>query len=313
MKKIAILGVTGYIGRSLLSEFFLHNSKDKLFLFSRTKSKIKKITDNLPTGCDFSSHTFEEFDLYIYDIIINCTGIGDTLTLKENPSEIFKVTEEMDTLIIRYLIKNPATLCINLSSGAVYGDNFKVPLKNEINSILHINNLSSSEYYAIAKINSEAKHRALSHLNIADLRVFAFFSSFVDTDVNFLMSEIIYCIKNKKVFETNEDNIIRDYITPKDLFSLIKSVMKKRKVNDFFDVYSKKPVSKFELLNFLKKKYVLQYRIKEGSGTPISLLKKVYYSNNKKAESLGYIPEFTSIEGIECEIDKMLRRYCNDI
>lgn len=306
MKKIALLGATGYIGKSLLSEFFLEKNKYTLHLFSRSKSKLKSLTRIIPKGFTCEFHSYDEFQLFDYDVIINCTGIGDPSVLKKNPSAIFKVTEEIDTLIIEYLIKKPKTLYINLSSGAVYGDNFKRPLTNETDSILHINAMSMSEYYAIAKINSEAKHRSLINLNIVDLRVFAFFSSLVNADSSFLMSEIAYCIKNKKVFETNEDNIIRDYITSKDLFSLLQLVMKKGKLNDFFDVYSKKPVSKFELLDSLKNKYRLEYRVKEGTKTNISLLKKVYYSKNKKAEILGYVPEFSSLKGIEYEIDKMV-------
>lgn len=303
MKKIALLGATGYIGKSLVSEFFLEKNKYNLHLFSRSKSNIKSLIRRASKDIICSTHTYDEFNSLDYDVIINCTGVGDPLVLKKNPSEIFKVTEEIDTLIINYLIKKPKTLYINLSSGAVYGDNFKRPLTNETDSILHINNMSTSEYYAIAKINSEAKHRSFSHLNIVDIRVFAFFSNLVNTDSSFLMSEVACCIKNKKVFETNEDNIIRDYSTSKDLFSLLQLVIKKRKLNDFFDVYSKESVSKFELLDFLKNKYGFEYRVKEGSKTNIPLLKKVYYSKNKKAESIGYVPEFSSLTGIEHEID----------
>ena len=305
MKKIALLGVTGYIGRSLVSEFFLEKNKYNLYLFSRSKSNIKSLIRGATKDSTCSTHTYDEFNSLDYDVIINCTGVGDPSVLKKNPSVIFKVTEEIDTLVIDYLIKKPKTLYINLSSGAVYGDNFKNPLINETDSILHINKMSTSEYYAIAKINSEAKHRALSYLNIIDLRVFAFFSSFVDLNSSFLMSEIVRCIKNKKVFETNEENIVRDYIIPKDLFSLIQLVVRKEKMNDSFDVYSKKPVSKFELLDFLKNKYGLKYVIKKGTKTSISLFKKVYYSKDKKAESIGYTPEFSSIKGIENEINKM--------
>lgn len=302
MKKIALLGVTGYIGKSLLYEFFDDKEKYHLSLFSRSKDKIKDLIKDKPDDQEIKTFSYNEFSSFDYDIVINCTGIGDPLILKKEPASIFKVTEEIDNMILDYLIKKPKTLYINLSSGAVYGDNFEQPITKSTKSILNINSIS--EYYSIAKINAEAKHRAMSNLNIVDLRVFAFFSHFVNENSGFLMSEIIDCIKNKKVFKTSEENIIRDFVTPRDLFALIKAIIKKQKINDFFDVYSLKPVSKFELLSFLEKEYGLKYSIKKTSQKENNLTKRIYYSKNTKAKSIGHVPEFSSLAGIQREIDR---------
>lgn len=306
MKKIAILGATGYIGKSLLQEFYAKENEFSLSLFSRSKAKIASLAKKAPRGFNVTVCSYDEFHNGIYDVIINCTGIGDPLILKKSPVDIFKVTEEMDALVIAYLHKKPKTLYINLSSGAVYGDNFKKSITYETRSILNVNNLSISEYYSIAKINSEAKHRALSHLTIVDIRVFSFFSGSVDIDAGFMVSEIIKCIKHKKVFETNEDNIVRDYVIPKDLFLLICAIMNTGGVNDAFDVYSKKPITKFDTLDFFRKKYGLAYHLKKGSKTNISMLKKTYFSKNKKAERIGYSPVFTSLAGLEYEASKIV-------
>lgn len=303
MKKIALLGATGYIGKSLLYEFFDDSEKVELFLFSRSKDKVKVLLKDKPKSLIAKVYSFVEFSLHDYDVVINCTGIGSPVVLNEQPESIFKVTEEIDNMVLAYLSEKPKTLYINLSSGAVYGDNFQKPITKETKTILNINNIS--EYYSIAKINAEAKHRAIRNLNIVDLRVFAFFSRFVDDSSGFLMSEIINCIKNRKVFKTNNENIVRDYISPKDLFLLIKSVMKKKNINDFFDVYSLKPVKKFELLASLEKKYKLKYSINKASKNVGVLSKKVYYSKDRKLKKIGYLPKLSSLEGIEVEIDKM--------
>lgn len=305
MKKIALLGVTGYIGRSLLHEFFDEKDKFQLFLFSRSRDKIKDVIEDKPKHHDIKLCSLSEFNLFDYDVVINCTGIKSLLLLKENPADVFKVTEEIDDMVIGHLEKNPKSLYINISSGAVYGENFKKAVDSETKAVLNINNIDASGCYAIAKINSEAKHRALLNLSIVDLRVFSFFSRFSDVSPIFLMSEIVDCIKNKKNFKTNDENIVRDYITPKDLFSLIKKVIKKQKINDFFDVYSLKPVSKFTLLSFLEKKYGLKYSINKSSSKKNVPSKKVYFSKNMKASAIGYKPRFASIGGIEFEIDKM--------
>ena len=307
MQKIAILGVTGYIGKSLLQEFFVSKNKYQLFLFSRSKSKIKNTIDDLVSVSDFSIHSYDEFYSYEYDVVINCTGVGYPSVLKEDPYSIFKITEEIDTMVLEYLVKRPKTMYINLSSGAVYGDNFKQPSTEKTNTILHVNALSPQEYYAVTKINAEAKHRSMAHLYIVDIRVFAFFSRFLDTKVEFLMSEIVACLQSGKIFKTSKENIIRDYVIPQELFSLIRLLMKKRKINDFFDLYSLKPVSKLKLLEALKKKFGLQYSFFQNQDVNTNTIsKKIYYSKNKKAESIGYIPKFTSLQGIEYEIEKLL-------
>lgn len=308
MQKIAILGATGYIGKSLLQEFFVSKNKYQLFLFSRSKSKIKNTIDDLVSVPDTSIHSYDEFYSYKYDVVINCTGVGYPSVLKEDPYSIFKITEEIDTMVLEYLVKRPKTVYINLSSGAVYGDNFKKTINTTTKSIININNLKVSEYYAIAKINAEAKHRSLPHLHIVDIRVFAFFSRFLDTKVEFLMSDIVSCLQNGEMFKTSNEDIIRDYVISQDLFSLICLIMKKRKMNDFFDLYSQKPISKLKLLEGLKKKFGLQYSFLKNQDVQKNIVfKKFYYSKNKKAESIGYVPKFTSLQGIEYEIDKFLK------
>lgn len=309
MKNIAILGVTGYIGKSLLAEFFLEKNNNKLFLFSRSEIKIKNLLNNNFNESDFRVCSLVEFNKFNYDVVINFAGMGDPSDLKKDPKNIFKVTEEVDNMVISYLEKKPKTLYINLSSGAVYGDNFNKPINEKTRTILNINNLKISEYYSVAKINAEAKHRSMSNLNIADLRVFAFFSRFVDINAGFLMSEVVDCIKNKKVFQTNNTNIVRDYVSPSDLFSLIKLIIEKGNINESFDVYSLKSISKFQLLSFLEKKYGLKYEIKESLSKDNKIISKnIYYSKNQKAKDLGYKPLLSSIKCIENEVDIFLKK-----
>lgn len=301
MKKVAILGATGYIGRSLIPEFISSKSNYSLTLFSRAKGDM--YTSLRASKDSISIHTYDKFFEGKYDVILNCTGIGDPKKVKKNPSEIFFVTESIDALVIEYLEKHPKTLYINLSSGAVYGNVFMKEI-NEKTGISISSDLKDT--YSIAKINAEAKHRALKGYNIVDLRIFSFFSRFLDTNVNFLMSEIVHCLKTKKLFLTSNEDIMRDYITPKDLFSLLELVMKKRKINTFFDVYSKKPISKFELLSFLQKKYEFHYKVTTTG--PASTVKNNYYSKNKKAKSIGYTPSFSSLKGIEYELNQLLKK-----
>jgi len=65
-------------------------------------------------------------------------------------------------------------------------------------------------------------------------------------------------IKNKEVFETSVDNIIRDFITPPDFYCLIQAIIDYDSTNMVLDCYTKSPVSKFNLLNELEREFGLK-------------------------------------------------------
>jgi hypothetical protein len=194
-----------------------------------------------------------------------------------------------------------------MSSGAAYGDVYTDgPVTKKTQAVLP--QKDNPEYcYIISKINTEAKHRTLSKLNIIDLRVYAFFSSMVDVSTPFLMSEIVSSILHKKVFETSSQEMVRDYSSGATLYALIMAIMK-RPCNGAFDVYSTKPVSKKDLLVALSKKFGLEYREHTvKSTTKQKPSKKYYYSLNKNLDAaFGYKPTMSSLEIITHELQKRL-------
>jgi nucleoside-diphosphate-sugar epimerase len=300
--KIAILGATGYIGRSLYPEI-LSSDNYEVYLFSRDIKKLSRVA--LKEG-RAKPRELKDFGRELFEVVVNATGVGDSSLQRQEPNLVFSVTEEMDNLVINYLRQNPETLYVNLSSGAVFGSGFTEAITDSTLSRININQLKAAEYYSVAKLNAEVKHRSLSNFNIVDLRVYAFFSQYVDTKTEFLMSELVTCLKEKTLFKTSEVDIARDCITPVDLWSLIQKVIEaKRPINDAYDVYSLSTVTKFELLTSLASNYGLEYQVTESAGMKSGFSKNVYHSENKKAESLGYQPNFSSLTGILNELEKM--------
>lgn len=298
---IGILGSTGHISKNLIL-YFSQQKNYTLTLFSRNPDRLQNIINNFHFTDSVSISSYENFESDNYDVIINCIGISNPEEIK-NKVPIQRITEKYDNKVLDYLDTHTSTLYIFISSGAVYGTQFENPVTDKDLTQLNINNLSTDDFYTVAKINSEAKHRALNDFNIVDLRLFAFFSRFMESDTSFLMSEIISAIKNKKTFSTNSINIVRDFVHPEDLFSLIQMCIKKHSINDAFDVYSKAPVSKFEILELLSKEYSLNFEIKNISNLSFPTgSKRNYYSLSKKASLLGYNPKFTSLETISKEI-----------
>lgn len=307
MHKIAILGATSHIARGLICNFN-RLEKDELYLFARSVARLKGFISSAQCEGKVYLKGFDELNDVDYDIIVNCIGISSSADIKNELPLFFRLTETFDNRILDYQKEHPSTLYINFSSGAAYGTDFSKPAYESTCSRWDINNISELDYYGITKLNSEAKHRALNNLNIVDLRIFSYFSRFANLGSKFLLSEIISCIKEGRELVTGNDNITRDYIHPKDLHSLIEKCIEKHEVNDVFDAYSLKPVTKFEILEYFSNEYGLNYIVKDDvKESAITGTKNEYYSNNKKAQQIGYVPEFDSIDCIMHESKYILK------
>lgn len=306
--KIAILGASGHIGKNILFRFS-KESDCELFLFSRTKNKLRKIINQMNIKNSFYVHEYKHFEDFDYNVIINCVGISEPTKIISYGNSLLNLTENYDNMILEYLGKNNSTLYINVSSGAAYGEDFANPANDKSIAKINVNHLHRGVFYSIAKINSEAKHRSLDNLNIIDLRLFAFFSRFMDLDSNFFLGQLVSALKKNQVFLTDKNNFFRDYVHPKDFFTLLKLCMRQKSVNDVFDVYSKDPISKFEILDSMSSKYGLKYKTinKKHFLSPTGI-KKNYYSISRKAAKIGYKPHFSSAETIFDEIKFFVNR-----
>jgi nucleoside-diphosphate-sugar epimerase len=126
---------------------------------------------------EYQVQAYDDFsDNQKYDIIINFVGIGDPEKAQKMGSDIFKITEKYDDMVLEYLKLHKETKYFFLSSGAVYGGNYQKPVDENTVATIDINNLKSTDWYTLAKLHAEAKHRALFNFSIVDVRVFNYFS-----------------------------------------------------------------------------------------------------------------------------------------
>ena len=297
---IAIFGATGHIGKNL-TYYFSKNKKNNLILFGRNKKKIQKIMNQIIPKKKYSFGKYNEFNNKKYDVIINCIGVGNPKDIIQN-KDILKITEYYDDKILDYMKNKKSIIYINFSSGAIFGQTIRSPISELSQASINVNKLNEGSYYAISKIYAEIKHRNLKNMNIVDLRIFSFFSRFINLQDEFLIADITNAIKLNKKFITDKNEIIRDYIHPEDLFEIIQKCIKKEKINMALDISSKKPISKFSLLQHLAKKYELNYRISNKIKTSPTGLKSKYYSKSKKIEDLGIFPKYTSLQTILTEL-----------
>ena len=307
--KVAILGATSQIAQDLILSFSIN--KDYIFfLFGRNNELLERWINSKSLSEKYQAKEYSEFGInQKYDVIINFVGIGDPAKAQKMGSDIFKVTEQYDNMALEYLKQHKKTKYIFLSSGAVYGGNYQEPVDKNTVATIDVNNLKPTDWYTLAKLYAEAKHRSLSNLSIVDIRVFNYFSHTQDMNARFLITDVARAIKNKEVFKTSSHDIMRDFISVIDFYNFIQSIIKFTSVNIAIDCYTKSPVSKFDLLKKLKNKFGLSYEIDNSKKTidPTGI-KKNYYSKYRLAEIMGYKPINSSLSNVLNEIKVIVNK-----
>lgn len=308
-KTIALFGASSSIAKDFLSTFI--SNDDTLFLFCRSPISLKKYCDSINLKNKIVILTYKDFNISLqFDVIINFIGCGDPQKLKKIGTEIIQINEYYDNVILDYLRVNINTLYIYLSSGAVYNSDFFEPTTYKTFLNININKITSRDPYSTAKLLSELRHRALTDFKIVDLRVFNYLQFNFSLDGSSFISQIFNCLLSNKVFITNDINITRDFVD-KELFKkAIFCIIENNKKNIAADLYSLAPVSKFKLLDYLKKNYSLKYRVSfdmKPVFADVTGIKPEYYSKYKKLEKLGYVPNQTSLGVIEKQLKLMLK------
>jgi nucleoside-diphosphate-sugar epimerase len=255
--------------------------------------------------CDFRAFSFDAH----FDVLLNFVGVGNPAQTIAMGESIFDVTRKYDEMALEYVQQYPACRYIFLSSGVAYGSSFNEPVDRNTNATVAINNLKPQDWYAVAKLYAECRHRALAHLPIIDVRVFNYFSRTQDISARFLITDILRAIRDEVVLKTSPDYIVRDFIHPSDFCKLIFALLSSPATNVAVDCYSKAPIDKPTLLAVMQEKFGLRYEITQASTTVNATGgKRHYYSYNTRAADFGYLPALTSLDGILQEATALLQQ-----
>lgn len=305
--RIALLGATSHIARDLILSFHRHSGYDLVLYARRPAAVAQWQASKGMAGCypvaEFAAFTVAE----PFDAILNCVGIGDPAKALAMGSAILDITHQYDTLALNYVRQHNACRYIFLSSGAAYGTGFTQPVTEKSPAIIPINHLQPQDWYSIAKLHAEGRHRAEVDLPIIDIRVFSYFSRTMDNNAGFLLADILRAIRGKAVLNTSAGELIRDYITPSDFYRLIVSVLTAPSANAVVDSYTHAPISKSQLLMLMHHNFGLQYAIVENHAVLNATGSKPhYYSLSREAAQYGYQPQLTSAEGILQESECIL-------
>jgi len=286
MKRVALIGANSQVSRSIipnLKKSFLLDIYSKKPYQSKDKSFKKYKIQNFPINKNIVA-------------VINAEGPGDPKVHK-NTKNIFKLFNNLDNKILKFISKNPKIKYINISSGIV----------------LNVSKLSKNKNkydYANTKFYLEKKHRGYKNLKIYDLRVFGFFSRFISPEAGYFLSEILKSLKEKSILNVDSYNNVNDFIGGYDLSNFIKILINGNFTNRYFNLLSKKRSKKFEILKFFKKYYGLKFTINK------SLIlnrkyKKIKLINKKFANSSTFKPKYSSMSLIKKEVKVLLKNINN--
>lgn len=305
--RIAILGATSQIAKDLVLSFSAQ-CEHELTLFARRPGVVTQWLANVALSDRYAVADFAAFgmDRY-YDAIINFVGAGNPAQIVAMAASIFDTTLQYDQMALNYVRHNPQCRYLFLSSGTAYGSSFEEPVDEKTKAVIAINNLQSHEWYAVAKLHTECRHRTLPHLPLIDIRVFNYFSGTQDISARYLITDILRAIKYGETLITSPDNVIRDYIAPDDFYQLVSLILTAPATNDAVDCYTKAPVDKMTLLSAMKERFGLAYEVRDApAGVNATGIKKHYYSRNCRAAFYGYKPTATSLCNVVNEAIKII-------
>lgn len=305
---IAIVGASSQIAKDLIRSFASAGRKNLLLYVRHIDSTQAWVAQQgLEAAC--SVHGYEAYGEMPHDVVINFVGVGDPRRAAEIGATIFEITTRFDDMVLAELIRHPSRRYLFLSSGAAYGNAFAEPVTAATQALITINDIQPQDYYAVAKLHAEVRHRARPDLAIIDLRVFNMFSRTQDIEARFFITDIVRAIRDKRTLQTTADYMVRDFMHPDDFHRLVECLMAAPPANCAVDCYSREPIDKPSLLQAMTERFGLHYEVAGGATVAVNATgaKPHYYSLNQKAAGFGYQPVWSSLEGIVAETSAILK------
>ncbi len=279
-------------------------------LYARNPQKVRDFLNESGMTNRWPVRSYESFGETTYDAIVNCVGVGDPARAMAMGREILTITLQYDQLILAYISENPSTRYIFLSSGAVFGTEYSDPVVHGSSTRLPINGIQPQHYYGVSKLYAEVTHRSRKDLSIVDLRIFNYVSRRMDLGARFLISEMIAAIRGGRTFLTSDRPLVRDYLHPADMCSLLGCALGAPSgTNTPLDAYSAATLSKLELVRLMESTFGMRTEIvPDDQGIDSSGTKIAYYSENRLASNYGYSPVHTSASAIIDEVGAILNQ-----
>jgi nucleoside-diphosphate-sugar epimerase len=269
---IAILGATGYIGRSLARTIAIDH-ETPLVLFARDPAALAN--ESWPAHVRIQS--LADFQAGHFELVINAIGAGDPVRVAKLDVEILSVTQAWDERVLATM--GQRTRYVFLSSGAVHKT---TPDQSDAEGAI--------PSYTLSKRQAEIRHRAMVERPILDIRIFGYADASINQNGTFFLAELARSVATRQPFATTSQDMIRDYAGARELHALINCWGASDPVNHALDLYTKAPLSKLKLLDVVAARYGLNIDYSRSINAGPSGAKAVYAPVSRAAAALGYVP-----------------------
>lgn len=272
--KIILAGGSSALGSDLVSELSLRGH------FCQVLSRYPS-HGTLPYSALMTAHP---------DVILNLIG-GHAEGL--NDSQVQNALEVGKNLVRR--ASDLAVPLIHLSSGSVLE-----PRLGPLPSSSPVRQPPFESGYQELKVRLEEMHERSSQLvRTLDLRLFSFVGQSFLAGSRYFLSEALRALESSSELQVSADDFLRDYSGPMELAGAIESAFSEG-MQGRLNLYSAKPVSKFELLDALGAEFGLKYSISIGGSKHRS-----HYYASKETDLLSFEPR-SSLEAVMQELRKAL-------
>lgn len=304
--RIAVLGATSQIAKDLISGWASPEGP-QLTLYARDVASVQSWLAEQQFPRPLDVFDYAAFGQHDHDVLLNFVGIGDPARAVQMGGEIFDVTLRFDQMALDYLDGHPACRYLFLSSGAAYGNSFLTPVDETSQAVFPINQLMAQDYYSVAKMHAECRHRARPSDAIIDIRVFNYFSHTQNMAARFFITDIMRAIREGQTLNTTDQPMVRDFTHPSDFRHLLECLITAPKANAAVDCYSLAPIDKVGLLEAMQRQFGLKYQVATSAAAVNATgAKPNYYSKNHRAADFGYQPKMSSLDAIIAEAKLVL-------
>lgn len=297
---IAVLGATGYVGGSIGR--LLAEEGHPVALFARNTAGLSE--QAWPPAAE--PRNLADFNAAEFGLVINAIGAGDPRRVSSMGADILDVTTFWDHRVLDTM--GPRTRYVFLSSGAVHGTQVDRPVAADSETSRPENSLDRVPSYTLAKLQAETRHRQAGSRAILDLRIFGYADPSIDLRGGFFLAELVRAIRDKTVFVTSSEDMVRDYAGALELRALIRAWERAGAPNCALDLYTTAPAAKRDLLRVFEARYNLQTGYVAGAGYSPTGAKRFYASNDRAAANLGFRPERDTALVLTDTIDAIMAR-----
>lgn len=247
MKKLIIIGSSGFVGKSL-NDYFKKRKSFKIINFSRSQKKNISHLLKLPKS----------------DFIIYCIN-------NKNIDVSLKYFFHFKKLLYK---SSKHTKVLFFSSGAIYGPrsvNKRFYEKEYINSDKYKKFHGYKKNYAREKylLEKEFKKIAKDGFKISIARGFTFYGKYI-LNYDYLISKIILAVKSKKIMKIYNPNLKRSYMHADDMCRwLIRILNISSNKCPVVNVGSDKMINLSKFINYLNKKFNSKIQIVKNTSKKI--------------------------------------------